>query len=184
MKATKNRSNVAKDTELVLMRPPLEKDSEIFTRYINELSSEKTYIAVQGEQTTEKETEEYIKRIRKNVHAKKEIYLLLFLRDELVGAGGITLLQKIYSTTGNMSITIKKDFRGKGLGARLSKKLLEEVSRLRGVQKIVLQVFGNNAPAIRLYKKLGFKEYGRLPKAITWRNKLIDEILMYKNIAR
>jgi RimJ/RimL family protein N-acetyltransferase len=46
-------------------------------------------------------------------------------------------------------------------------------------QKVVLDVFSINGNAQNLYKKLGFKETGRLPKRILYRGSYIDETKMY-----
>lgn len=183
MKAIKNQSKYTKNGKAFIVRQPLEKDAEALAQYMNELSIEKTYIVFQGEKTTKSETIEYIKRIKKNVRNKKELCLLLFCEKELIGMADIALRQKIYEHIGNTSITIKKKFRGNGLGVLLMERLIAGSVHLVGIKKIILQVFGNNKPAISLYKKFGFKEYGRLPKAIKWRGKYVDEILMYKNVS-
>lgn len=171
-----------KNGKVYIIRQPLENDAEDLAQYMNELSIEKTYIVFQGEQMTKEETLEYVKRVRENVRNKKEVCLLLFFEKELIGMANVALRQKIYKHIGNTSITIKKQFRGKGLGELLIERLFSEASRLIGIKKIVLQVFGNNIPAVSLYRKIGFKEYGHLPKAIKWRGKYVDEILMYKDI--
>lgn len=178
----KNQLEYIKNEKIFTIRQPLEKDVEVLALYMNEISTEKTFVALQGEQTTKKETMDYITRIKKNIRNKKEICLLLFCKKELIGVADVALRQKIYEHIGNTSITIKKKFRGNGLGALLMERLLTESVHLVGIKKIILQVFGNNKPAISLYEKIGFKEYGRLPKAIKWRGKYVDEILMYKDV--
>lgn len=164
------------------IRPPRKRDADVLSRYINEISEEKTFTLLQGEHTTISETVNYIERVKKGIRNKKEVYLLVFHKGELIGVGEVRILQKIYEHIGNVSITIKKEFRGRGLGNLLMKKLITEVLQFTEVRKLVLQVFKNNIPAIHLYKKMGFKEYGRLPKAIKWKGVYVDEILMYKDI--
>jgi len=44
---------------------------------------------------------------------------------------------------------------------------------------IILDVYSLNINAQNLYKKLGFKEAGCLPKTILYRGQYIDEIKMY-----
>jgi len=43
---------------------------------------------------------------------------------------------------------------------------------------IVLDVYEKNLPALNLYRKMGFKEVGRIPKAIFWKGRYIDDIKM------
>lgn len=47
---------------------------------------------------------------------------------------------------------------------------------------ITLEVFSLNILAQNLYKKFGFMEYGRLSGGIKYKNKFVDDILMYKKI--
>ena len=59
---------------------------------------------------------------------------------------------------------------------------LAEGKKLPSLQMVTLGVYANNPRAIHLYKKLGFKNYGTVPKAIHHKGKYVDEILMYKNL--
>ena len=43
---------------------------------------------------------------------------------------------------------------------------------------IMLSVYVNNIPAIKLYKKIGFKKAARIPKQVQYNGKLIDEFIM------
>jgi RimJ/RimL family protein N-acetyltransferase len=48
------------------------------------------------------------------------------------------------------------------------------------IEKVSLAVFSTNANAIKLYKKLGFKQEGRCPRDMIIGGKYADSILMYK----
>lgn len=54
------------------------------------------------------------------------------------------------------NVAIYPEFRGFGLGTRLMAKA-EEEARISGVKKCALDVESENAGAIRLYKKMGYK---------------------------
>ena len=58
---------------------------------------------------------------------------------------------------------------------RLAKK------NLPGLKVFWLDVFENNKPAIALYKKMGFKIVGKIPKQIQYKGKLIGEYIMIKD---
>ena len=51
---------------------------------------------------------------------------------------------------------------------------------LPGIKLFSLEVFAVNDLAIRMYEKFGFKEFGRLPKAILYKGEYVDEIYMYR----
>jgi ribosomal-protein-alanine N-acetyltransferase len=61
------------------------------------------------------------------------------------------------SNIGN--IVTHKDFRGRGIATRLFNALLEEL-KAQGITKVFLEVEHDNAPAIALYKRSGFADYG------------------------
>ncbi len=74
---------------------------------------------------------------------------------------------------GELGILVGRGYRGRGVG----KALLEYVlSRCRGrFSLIVLSVFTTNEQARALYRSLGFRAWGTLPKAIRRNGRLIDE---------
>jgi ribosomal protein S18 acetylase RimI-like enzyme len=59
---------------------------------------------------------------------------------------------------------VHKDFRRRGIGTRL---IDEAISRAKekGLERIELGVFASNAPAIKLYEKMGFVVEGVKKKA-------------------
>lgn len=60
------------------------------------------------------------------------------------------------------SLAIAAAARGKGLGARLLTRL-EQEGRKRGCTSIVLEVADDNAGAIRLYEKLHYQRFDKVP---------------------
>jgi RimJ/RimL family protein N-acetyltransferase len=106
----------------------------------------------------------------------------LFLVAEVDGkiVGSATLdrsnLSKLNHTVA-FGITILKVYSGQGIGSSLMKKVIEWVE-LNRIEKIDLEVFEDNAPAISLYKKFGFVEEGRKRKAIKANETYKDIILM------
>lgn len=56
-------------------------------------------------------------------------------------------------------VYVKESYRGKNLVAELLEKQVQKVLENRKKIDVYIQVFGNNIPAIKAYKKLGFKEY-------------------------
>ena len=79
--------------------------------------------------------------------------------------------------TGILGIAVKKAYRGQGIGHALIESTLK---RCKGAfEQVTLEVFDSNVNAQDLYKKMGFREYGRLPKAIKRGRRYIDAKLMY-----
>ncbi|MGC8645619.1 MAG: GNAT family N-acetyltransferase [Thermoplasmata archaeon] len=84
------------------------------------------------------------------------------------------------SHVATVGISLRKDYRGRGLGKAMMHLLID---RSRGKFEILrLEVFTVNRAAIDLYRKLGFVEYGMMPRAIKRGSRYYDELLMYYEI--
>lgn len=81
---------------------------------------------------------------------------------------------------GTLGLVVRKEFRGRGIGAGLMK---ETIDRCRGkFEQIDLTVLANNAQAIKLYERFGFKRYGRLSSAVKRSGKYFDFELMFLSL--
>jgi len=58
------------------------------------------------------------------------------------------------------AIVVDQNFRGKGLGKRITKALITEAYK-RGIKYVALGVMAKNQPAIATYQKVGFEELGK-----------------------
>jgi len=59
---------------------------------------------------------------------------------------------------------VHQDFRGRGLGQRLIDRTIADAKQ-KGLERIELEVFASNTPAIKLYEKVGFVVEGVKQKA-------------------
>ncbi len=83
--------------------------------------------------------------------------VLLIARDA-EGAAGCVALRRIDAGTGEMKrMYVRERCRGSGLGRRLALQIADE-ARIRGYGRLVLDTLPKLAPAIALYRDLGFRE--------------------------
>lgn len=75
------------------------------------------------------------------------------------------------------AVYVHPDARGRGASAALFEAALAG-ARAKGATRIALWVNGVNAPARKLYERLGFRESGRIPQGICVDGKLADDVLM------
>lgn len=73
---------------------------------------------------------------------------------------------------------ISKNYTGQGFGFKSGKALCEFAFNNLSIRKIELGVVSINLPAIKLYKKLGFKEEGIIRESYLLNNKYYDIIRM------
>jgi RimJ/RimL family protein N-acetyltransferase len=172
-----------KTNKNLLIRYPTIEDAQLMTEYINSLSYEKTYVSLQGEEITLEEETKSLQEILQNIKEEKAVFLLAFIDSKLVGMTDINMMKRVFNHTGAMGISIAKDYRGGGIGNIFLEVLLNETKvKLPKIKLIALEVFSNNIPAINMYKKYGFIEYGTLPRGVQYNNGLVDLIYMYKEL--
>ncbi|MFD4673640.1 GNAT family N-acetyltransferase [Lentzea sp. NPDC058450] len=67
---------------------------------------------------------------------------------------------------------------GRGYGTIALQHVLDHAFHERGLHRVDLEVYDFNERAIHLYKKLGFREEGRLRDALLWDGVFHDAIVM------
>lgn len=160
-----------------------ESDIAEMTRYINDLSKEKTFITFQGEEVSFEDEEKYIEGFLKKIDEKIGIKLLAIHENKIVGISDIFLGERTASHVGVFGLTVAKEFRNQGLGRLLMDLAIKEAEKeMTNLKIITLGVFSKNSIAKRIYEGFGFVEYGKLPNGIMRDNTFEDEIFMYKNI--
>jgi RimJ/RimL family protein N-acetyltransferase len=162
---------------------PTKDDAQIFCDYINALSKEKTFIRFQGEEISLKDEGKYLKDKLEKIAKKEAVELFVFFDNKLIGISEINMKDKTESHEGVLGISIAKEYREEGIGKIFMQTILQEAEKnIPQLRIITLGVFGNNPLAINMYKKFGFREYGKLPGGSLHRGKYIDHIHMYKNV--
>ncbi len=79
-------------------------------------------------------------------------------------------------------IIVHPDKRGQGIGKRFCKLLVEKSQSMHSYPCIRLNVLHVNKPAIACYSGLGFEKIGVLPKARRIGNRMLDLVIMSKNL--
>lgn len=121
-------------------------------RQMKAVADEGEWIATQSDRTLEELTGRFRSALQKD-------HLLLVLEHDrrIVGAIGLhpTEVDGVYS----LGMSILQEFRGRGWGRRLMTAALD-AGRSRGVVKVELEVFPENARALALYASSGFEIEG------------------------
>ena len=94
--------------------------------------------------------------LKKELENENTTYIIAKEKDVVVGFAGISIC--LDEATLN-NIVVKKSCRGRGLGGELLESLIDICSDFN-IKTFTLEVNTTNEPAIRLYKKFGFKNLG------------------------
>lgn len=84
-----------------------------------------------------------------------------------------------YAGVGEISVYIRRDWRGKGVGQKVLT-ALEEFAKENGFHKLVLATFPFNQLGQGLYRKMGFHEVGTFKKQGQLDGKWVDVMWMEK----
>jgi len=86
------------------------------------------------------------------------VFYGIFVERKLVAVAGTHLISANYGVAAVGNVFTHPDFRGKGFGTATSNAVVSELLEI-GIPDIILNVGQDNSSAIRIYERLGFKNY-------------------------
>jgi len=169
---------ISKKGRKIEIREVQEKDYVELRNFINSLVKENTYIL--KNLPIDKEGElNYVRRCLEEVKRRERVHLVAVYKNKIVGAAEIGRKRFKEKHVGVLGISVRKNYRNEGIGKILMNEVVKRSKKL-GIKLIILDVFKINKPAIALYKKLGFKKYAELPKALKHKGRYISALSMYR----
>ena len=116
-----------------------------------------------------------------NGHEQK-LLLVVEAEGELVSIADIECGQrKRNQHVGQIGISIRRDYRGIGLGTAIMETMIDWATANPAIEKLALGVWAHNEPAIRLYEKMGFIEEGRKVREVKYADDSYDDcVCMYR----
>lgn len=86
-----------------------------------------------------------------------------------------------YRITAEISVYVAPEARGKRLGGRLVKFILESAPEF-GIKNVVALIFSSNAASLNLFAKLGFTRWGELPEVCDMGGKIESLTILGKKL--
>ncbi|MFC2345016.1 GNAT family N-acetyltransferase [Campylobacter sp.] len=86
-----------------------------------------------------------------------------------------------YRITAEISVYVAPGARGKGLGGRLVKFILESAPEF-GIKNVVALIFSSNAASLNLFAQFGFARWGELPEVCDMSGKLESLTILGKKL--
>ena len=166
-----------KDDRTAILRAPDWHDLDGLLALIGELVDERAEILRTTKPSRAGEAEWLGARLA-SIEKGDLIALLAELGGRLVGSAEVERWGQQFPEVdhvGVVGIGILKTGRGIGLGTALLESLIQ-LSKEVGFKVLILDTFATNTVAQGLYKKIGFTEVGRIPKAIHRNGNYVDLI--------
>lgn len=121
------------------------------------------------------------RRIKKTLSSERQFRLVAELDGVVAGHICIKLGSMHHSHTATLySLIVEPKSRGKGIASRLLEEAFKALPERTEI--LLLQAQHDNDAALQLFKKLGFEQYGYLPKAFKRNREYKDNILMQKTL--
>jgi phosphinothricin acetyltransferase len=165
----------ASENPMLIIRPAKVEDLDRITQIYNE--AVQTTVATFD--TEPKTIEE--QRVWFQNHGPK--YPILVAELDGVTSGWASLSKwsdrRAYSDTAEISLYVKEEFRGRGVGRKLLEAIVGEGEKA-GLHTVIARIAGGNRVSIHLHEALGFKPIGIMKEVGRKFGKLIDVHLMQK----
>ena len=172
-------SHVAEDGKRYLFREPAPGEARKYMRFINSFVGEPMSGLLMDRKISLKEEEAWLDSVVRGVRSRKVVMLSVERGGRIMGNCHVERLPWKHSHRAVIGIAVSAELRGVGVGEALMRKTLEMAARrLRGVESVDLSAFDYNGRALSLYRKLGFEEYGRIPRSAKEGDRYFDEVLM------
>ena len=171
----------AGDGTVLIFREPGPSDAMQFMRFINAFVNERMSGILINKKATLKAQKAWLKGNMADIRRRKGVMLLAEKDGRIVGNCSASRMPWKSDHVADIGIALSKEIRGQGVGEALMTQTIELArGRMRGLEMLYLKVFDYNERAQALYKKLGFVEVGRIPKANKEGREYHDDVLMIR----
>ena len=163
------------ESEHLYLSPMVVEDAPLYCKWLNDAKVTDGIGKTKDITTLENEIE-YLQNVTKS--GEYNFSIVKKENDELIGSCSIMKYNHVDQTAEVGLLIGEEKERGKGYGAEVLRMLLDYGFNVLNLHSIWLGVYAFNEQAIACYKKVGFKEAGRLRQAKFYNGKRYDDITM------
>jgi ribosomal protein S18 acetylase RimI-like enzyme len=164
------KRNLSSEIRIV---PIAEKYVESYYECLDSVARERKFLAFTQSPPIESVKEFVVSNIEKGIPQ-----FVALDGNDVIGWCDITPMRtEGFTHCGELGMGVKKGYRKMGIGTQLIEETIKK-AREQGLERIELEVFKSNEPAIGLYKKIGFEVEGEKKKARKLDNAYDDLVIM------
>lgn len=161
------------DAEVLLRSPEVDEASKLL-KYLDAVRKETNGILCSPEDTIPSLEEEKA-WVRGKRACTVGTHIAADVDGTIVGLAGIDQPKFVRQHhIGSVGISIRKAWCDRGLGTRMMRELIEYARREPALEILTLNVLSTNTRAHAVYRKVGFKDDGRLPGRIKLNGEYVD----------
>lgn len=171
------RTILLKNGQEALVRNSEGNDGAIVLASYKQISAETDYLLTYPDEITfTPETEAAF--LQKKADSDKECHIIAIVDDKVVAMASLDSCGSQFKVRhrAGVGVSVLKEYCNLGLGSALLKACIQ-CAKEAGYSQIILNVISDNTPAVKLYKKLGFVEFGRNPKGLKSRDTGYQELI-------
>ncbi|MVB10672.1 L-amino acid N-acetyltransferase AaaT [Caprobacter fermentans] len=167
-----------KDGRELLIRPAEENDAERLVEYMNLVGGESNFLTY-GENECRFTVEGEKRFLRDQSENPANLFLVGFVGGELACSANLAAeSKKRIAHNCELGITVRKKYWRQGAASALLTELIRFAKENGTLKTIHLDVYANNANAIRLYEKFGFQAVGRIRDYFRVGDRYYDDLIM------
>jgi len=165
-----------RNSQRVFLRPELSTDMEMLWEMFSTLSEATLTNLVLPF------SRERIERWTSNIDYDKNLPILALIKEEgkqrIIGTASLSLNSvEAFEHKAELGVTVHDDYQNMGLGTAMVNHLLD-IARKKGLKKVFLLVNTDNARAIHVYERCGFRTEAKLIKEHYRNGRLGDDYRM------
>lgn len=175
------KETILHDGRACVLRSPQPQDAAEMLDFLKKVSGE-TYFMIRCPDEVSMTMEEEEQFLERQISSRDSFMLAAYVEGRLAGNVGVNAMGpgRKMSHRATLGIAVRQPYWGLGIGSLLMKASIFQ-ARALGCEQLELGVFSDNHRARRLYRNLGFEEWGTTKRAFrledgTYR----DEIVMGK----
>ena len=158
--------------EHIEIRETAAEDAGEVIEYLKRIGGESDNLTFgkEGLPVTIEQEQAYLRQVH---DAERSVHYGVWKDGELIGDGSLSGFPRRMSHCAELGMSVAKAEWNKGIGSMILEKLIA-YARGNGIELIILEVRSDNAGAIHLYEKYGFKHAGTTPAYFKIGNEYFD----------